>query len=48
MGTHAVCPYNNDGCKSSQKMDTEGVLAKKKRCCCSRNGIQTLKFVKVP
>ena len=44
MGTHAVRPYNNDGCKSRQKMDTEGALVKKKaRCYRFLNGVQMLK-----
>ena len=48
MGTHAVRPYNTDGCKSRKKMDTEGAIEEKKaRCCCSCNGVQTLKFVNV-
>ena len=44
MGTHAVRPYNNDGCKSRQKMDTEVPLRKKKaRCYRFLNGVQMLK-----
>ena len=31
MGTHAVRPYNNDGCKSRKKMDTEGAIEEKKK-----------------
>ena len=44
MGTHAVRPYNNDGCKSRKKKDTEGAIEEKKaRCYHFLNGVQMLK-----